>query len=697
MKFELIACAAMVFARAYAQETPPVVQVKASADLQRQRDTAARTTITREEILKYGDANALEVMKRLPGVSIGEGGPRMRGLGTGYTQILVNGDRPPPGFSLENLTPDMIDKIEVMRSALAEHSTQAVAGTINIVLRKSAGKPSRDWRASATLPAHLPTRSAGLGLAGKDDAGSHTFNVSVSQGNNHRPEHTSALETAPDGTIVSRREEDERSRNRWMFFNVNSRVNWNLSPGESLGWQFFGTIVRFHADRAREARLAGGSVLRLARLDYWRKDAGGNLRTELNWSRKLGDGASLESKLSLSGDQAHTDRISSADARPGTRTLDRHYDVHATSRRGAWSGKFTLPATGRHALSLGWDLAVGRQRDQELQDDTALDAAAGIDFDRTSRARLRNYAAYLQDEWEIGGGWSLYAGLRRESSTTHSSGSDYAAADTSAGVTSPILQALWKLPGQQKRQLRFAAARTYKAPSTNQLIPRRLLSLVNTELAPDSSGNPALKPELARGFDVAYEAYGNDGALFSLAAGTRRISNVIFAAIGQKDGRWVASPSNFGRARTNSVEVEWKGTVPGTPLRFSFSGGRHWSQVDAVPGPDNRLARQPRWTANAGGEYRAGPWSAGASIVYSATGWLRITQWQSAYNGVQRNVEGYASYRGSPAGQWRVSAGGLLRQPTRTRTIYADQRGHNENADSVGNPAWLRIAYERQF
>ena len=35
MKCHLIACAAMVFARAYAQEAPPVVQVKASADTQR--------------------------------------------------------------------------------------------------------------------------------------------------------------------------------------------------------------------------------------------------------------------------------------------------------------------------------------------------------------------------------------------------------------------------------------------------------------------------------------------------------------------------------------------------------------------------------------------------------------------------------------------------------------------------------------
>ena len=371
--------------------------------------------------------------------------------------------------------------------------------------------------------------------------------------------------------------------------------------------------------------------------------------------------------------------------------------VPGAGRRGAWSGKVTLPATGRHSLSLGWELADGRQRDRELQDDTAARAADGIDFDRTSRARLRSLAAYVQDEWDIGDGWSLYAGLRRETSATHSSGSDYAAAETSAGVSSPVLQALWKLPGEQQRQLRFAAARTYKAPDTNQLIPRRFLSLVNTELAPDSGVNPALKPELARGFDVAYEAYGNDGALFSLSAGTRRISDVIFTAIGQHDGRWVALPSNFGRARTNSVEVEWKGPVPGTPLRFSFSGGRHWSQVDAVPGPDNRLARQPRWTANAGGEYRAGPWGAGASIVYSATGWLRITQWQSAYSGVQRNVEGYASYRSSPASQWRLSSGGLLRQPTWSRTVYADQRGRNENADSVVNPAWLRTAYERQF
>lgn len=70
----------------------------------------------------------------------------MRGLGNGYTQILVNGERPPPGFSMDALAPDQIEKIEVIRAATAEHSMQAIAGTINIVLTKVVSKPQRDLR-----------------------------------------------------------------------------------------------------------------------------------------------------------------------------------------------------------------------------------------------------------------------------------------------------------------------------------------------------------------------------------------------------------------------------------------------------------------------------------------------------------------------------------------------------------------------
>ena len=80
-------------------------------------------------------------LDKRPGVTIGgrpgRGGEiRMRGLGNGYTQVLLNGERPPAGFSMDSLSPDQVERVEIMRGPVAEHSTQAIAGTINIVLRE---------------------------------------------------------------------------------------------------------------------------------------------------------------------------------------------------------------------------------------------------------------------------------------------------------------------------------------------------------------------------------------------------------------------------------------------------------------------------------------------------------------------------------------------------------------------------------
>src|SRR5690349_6938732 len=127
---------------AYAQETPPApvqqVEVRASAEGYdpRRDDTASRIVIKREDILRYGDTTLLDVVKRIPGVTVTNGAGRsqeirMRGLGAGYTQILVNGERMPAGFALDSLSPELIERIEVLRVATADMSTQSVAGTIN--------------------------------------------------------------------------------------------------------------------------------------------------------------------------------------------------------------------------------------------------------------------------------------------------------------------------------------------------------------------------------------------------------------------------------------------------------------------------------------------------------------------------------------------------------------------------------------
>ncbi len=94
------------------------------------------------------------MLKRLPGVTIqgrpGRGGAiRLRGLGNGYTQILLDGERVPPGFSLDSIPPDQIERIEILRAPTAETGARAIAGTINIVTRGGYSRRVNDVRLSA--------------------------------------------------------------------------------------------------------------------------------------------------------------------------------------------------------------------------------------------------------------------------------------------------------------------------------------------------------------------------------------------------------------------------------------------------------------------------------------------------------------------------------------------------------------------
>lgn len=133
-------------------EDAPLQQVAISAASgvqQRRDDTAAKIIVSRDDLAQYGDSSLAAVLKRQPGVSVVGGEVRMRGLGAGYTQMLINGDPAPPGFSIESIAPEMIERIEILRGATAEYSMQAVAGSINVVLRKGASGAEREWKLGA--------------------------------------------------------------------------------------------------------------------------------------------------------------------------------------------------------------------------------------------------------------------------------------------------------------------------------------------------------------------------------------------------------------------------------------------------------------------------------------------------------------------------------------------------------------------
>ncbi|PWF43415.1 hypothetical protein C7C56_021175 [Massilia glaciei] len=81
----------------------------------RRAAAAGMVVISHDEIIKHGDANIVDVLGRLPGVTARGADVRMRGLGSGYTQILINGERAPAGFALDALAPELIERVEVLR------------------------------------------------------------------------------------------------------------------------------------------------------------------------------------------------------------------------------------------------------------------------------------------------------------------------------------------------------------------------------------------------------------------------------------------------------------------------------------------------------------------------------------------------------------------------------------------------------
>jgi outer membrane receptor protein involved in Fe transport len=467
-------------------------------------------------------------------------------------------------------------------------------------------------------------------------------------------------------------------------------LNWTLAPGHTLGWQTLLTATAFRANRATASEVLQGPPYPYADFHYRRRDHAASLRSDASWSFKWASGLRLDSTAILElSDERRGRRSDAADA-AGMPTLTRIYTTTPDSRRASWNGKFTYPVVEGHTVTAGWDASFTRQRDHETQREQPEE-----DFDRKLRADVARLAAYAQDEWEISKQLSLYAGLRHEASRTATSGSDFATHAVRSNVASPLLQALYKLPGDGKHQLRAALTRTFRAPDTGQLLPRRFRSIANSEVSPDSGGNPELRPEIARGVDIAYEHYWAEGAMWSVSAAERSIDDAIIYSVREEGKRWISAPRNHGQARMRSLEMEAK--LPLGATKFAFSLGRHWSEVDSVPGPDNRLASQTPWTGNASVDYRAGAWGAGGSAGFNGGAWSRQSESQSGYKARTRALEAFLTYRPDAASLWRLTAIHALDHRLATASRYVSAQWISENISYRRPERALRIVYERKL
>lgn len=658
---------------------------------QRQFATASKTVFSREELERYGDASVADVLKRLPGVTLGgrpgRGGEiRMRGLGSGYTQVLLNGDPMPRGFSLESLSPEQIERIEVMRAPVAEHSAQAIAGTINIVLRESISKRSAEFRPS--LGWENGRSQPGLSAIFSDQL--DRLGYTLAANSFHRQQASEQISSTQESSLSTglpglRQTREQTGETRINGIHLNGRFNWALGPGSSFSLQPFLMQMESAGDTQTRLQQTGGS--QPAPYDTASSHSSSDsqhLRLIGNWKQKLAGNARLELRANLShsaqdsqGEQSEYDSSGLRRHQGSNRAEIRDHAISTT-------GKYLTPIGSGHAFAFGWELEA-RHRDEHsrnIQDGINVLAATGSQLS----ADTRRLAAYAQDEWDISPLWSVYGGLRWESLHTRSdSASGNFANDYQ--VLSPLLHSVWRFDAESKDQLRLALTRSYRAPTLNQLgaLPSIAsaypVSSTNTAAAPDQIGNPGLKPELAWGLDLALEHYLPQGGVLSASSFYRQINNLIRnlttleSVSWANDQRWVSRPVNIGEASSYGIELESKfkltelADTP-VPLDVRANYSYYWSSVSDVPGPNNRLEQQPRQSANLGLDYRlkSAPLTLGGNLHWIPAYNVQQSGNQALYQGNKRVMDMYVLWKIERNAQLRISAANWL---------HADYLGSN--------------------
>ncbi len=672
-----------------AQRVAPVeVTGRNTGTDERRNSSAAKIVITREDIEQYGDSNLGDVMRRLPGVTVGgrpgrPGPPQMRGMGGGFTQILIDGQRIPPGFSLEQLSPEQVERIEILRAPTAETGARAIVGTINIILREPLRKTSHDLRGGISV--ERGKFSPDLGWTHNDSfSTAGTYNITASA---RRPHQLTDTETETvfvdtrDGSTTLKQHSFGQSENRNQNYFAQTRLQWRLGNGENASVQILGGHnVNDTASTGRLTQPVGAAEAPYAtRRGQFDEDFNfGRLNLSLNrrWDERL--------RYELQGgvgtfwsDTASTTENLASD---GSRKLLQTTAGDVRDRGGRFAGKlvYNTAAEPSHALTFGWELEGVRRQENSL---TLINGRPQLE-ELGSRFKVSSlrHALYVQDEWDPRPDVSVNLGLRYEAIRTKSSDASDRFENESRVLT-PLAHVVWRFAAPRRDQIRLSLTQSYRAPTIQQLTTRPQLSAnypvpgPNLFNQPDRAGNPRLKPERANGLDLAYEQYLRSGGVMSVNLFARDIRDLVRNVTTLETVSWasvpryVNRPVNFAKAQTRGIEFDAKfqlqelleGLGAAGRVSVKLNGAVYTSKVAGIPGPDNRINEQPKFTGNLGLDYRVPgtPLALGGTLAYTPAYATQLTPSLRQELSRKRVFDAYALWNFNATTRLRFSVSNL--------------------------------------
>jgi len=704
----IAALAAVGATAAMAQSLPTVDVHGAPAAIDAQTRSYGR-----EELERYGEDTLSDILRRLPGITLdAEGRVLLRGMGGGYTQVLLNG-RPLSlqgnGAILDGLGAEVIERIEIVRGTTASDSGEGVAGTVRIITREAHGERIRRARVEGGRTQGGSTGTVALELG--DRVGDVDWLVSGRWRNQHNDVHrlTESVGSAADGSTYYVDRTHLQTAERRREFTTNGSIAWRASAQDQVTLQWLGELgaSRKHTPGVldQDAPWPAQYATSLTRDDeprFW------HLEPQLRWQHRLAGGGTWTVDASQSRSASRSEWDTSTFGGDGE-LLDRS-DWRGTSReRSRRIGlKWEQPLAPGLRWAAGTELLRERHREDALSDGEP----------ESSRLRRRAASFFGQVQWSPAADWRIETGLRRERRHIDSGDAENALQTQSADhLWLPSINATWHETAD--RSWYAGLGRTYRQPRLRDLSPGgRSTGDANKPFFPDMRGNPALRAETSTGAELGLrQAWGpatpqdeRPGEV-RLDLFARDIQNAITRRLFQDDdGRWVVSPFNIGRNRVLGAEAELRWDMdrlaPGHPWRapvvlradLTLTRSRVADSGNGVPA---RLVGQSPVVVGLGFDAGSRHWPA---LTWGAT--LRA---EAGYTS-QPNTVGYLRTRPLATldayALWKVDAATRLRLRTtqwgsdwRTRLVTPLHESGSQQADTVrlSRPWTVALSLERDF
>ena len=575
-----------------------------------------------------------DMLKRTPGVSfssdVGEyDAPQMRGLGEGYTQVLINGKKVPGSSSdravfVDRIPAEMVDRIQIIRSPSADQDSQGVGGTINIILKDGASFDGGSVKIGGLRADDGTVKgNASFGYGGNTDDMSWTLSAIFQQRyvNKTKTEQVFAADGDLENGFVPgamSKDELEHDVRDSDDISLSAGISYDLTDTSILDLQVNYLNTQRSELQTEDIYDVGDDEYEYARDDVFIDEESINISAI--YSKELENDNNFELSASYSGatdvediTKFERDDLSNAweyDVKEFEDTKDSEIIV-----AGFYQHLFDNELT----FKTGIDLSM-KDRDEsvveyEVNDETG--EIEGIDLEQIYDVQEDRIDGYFLGKKEIFTDSFLELGVRVEhtSRTINAEGESFDASSTHAN---PSLHFSSKLNADST--FRLSLAQTVKRPNFKQLAP--ITQNDEPEDGDTKQGNPFLEDEVSMGIDVGYEYTFASRGILGFNVFYRDISDVIEeVGVGESEaGGTLYSYNNSGNGSTWGLEMDLSAPLGDNTGFFANLTLLDSKIDDQFTGAERRFRDQPDYIYNFGVTHNIPEWNASFGFSYQKQG-----------------------------------------------------------------------------